>query len=84
MLFYISLLLIKVEEVCTQYSGVDNEGRNVIGLSKYNTKSKGMEIDDILKWYISSEFALQEAATFPLAYTMVNNHFYLFSILLSM
>lgn len=78
MLFNICLLLIKIEEVCTQYSGVDNEGRNVIGLSTFNTKTKQFEIDDILKWYVSSEFTLQEAAKFPLAYTMVNIEFFLF------
>uniref|UniRef100_A0A2S2QQD5 Fatty acid synthase n=1 Tax=Sipha flava TaxID=143950 RepID=A0A2S2QQD5_9HEMI len=61
---------IMAEEVCTQYSGVDNEGRNVIGLSKFNIKTKLFEIDDILKWYVNSEFTLQEAAKFPLAYSM--------------
>lgn len=67
------VLLIQEDEgeVCTQYSGVDNEGKNVMGILKYKTKNKQFEIDNILKWYVSSEWTLQEAATFPLFYSMV-------------
>lgn len=79
MLFTICSLLMKVEEVCTQYSGVDNKGRNIIGLSTFNSEKKRFRIDDILKWYVSSEFTLQEAARFPLAYSMVKINFYQFS-----
>lgn len=42
-----------------------------MGILKYKTKTKEFEIDNILKWYIKSEWTLQEAAKFPLAYSMV-------------
>lgn len=42
-----------------------------MGILKYKSKNKQFEIDNILKWYVSSEWTLQEAATFPLTYSMV-------------
>jgi len=67
------LLLIKEKEICTQYSGVDNEGKYVMGLLKYTTKNKRFEIDNILKWYADPEWTLKDAAELPLAYSMVKN-----------
>ncbi|VVC35574.1 Hypothetical protein CINCED_3A020887 [Cinara cedri] len=61
---------IKEEEVCTQYSGIDNEGKNVMGIMKYKTKNKRFDIDNIFKWYVNSEWTLQDAAKLPLAYSM--------------
>lgn len=61
----------KEKEVCTQYSGVDKEGKNVMGILKYKTKTKRFEIDNIFKWYVNSEWTLKDAAKLPLAYSMV-------------
>ncbi|XP_026815045.1 fatty acid synthase-like isoform X2 [Rhopalosiphum maidis] len=58
------------DEVCSQYSGIDHEGKNVMGILKYKTKSKRYEIDDILKWHVDSEFTLEESVKYPLAYSM--------------
>jgi len=68
------ILLIKEDEVCTQYSGIDHEGKNIMGILKYKTKSKRYEIDDILKWYVDSELTLEESVKYPLAYSMVINN----------
>lgn len=59
------------EKVCTQYSGVDNKGKNVMGILKYETKTKRFEIDNIFKWYVNTECTLQDAAKLPLTYSMV-------------
>jgi len=67
------LLLIKRKETCTQYSGVDNEGKYVMGLLKYTTNNKRFEIDNILKWYTDTKWTLKDAAELPLAYLMVKN-----------
>lgn len=64
-------MLIKEEEICTQYSGVDNEGKNVMGVLKFITKNKKLEVDNILNWRANSEWSLQEAAKLPFAYSMV-------------
>jgi len=66
------VLLIKEDEVCTQYSGIDNEGKSVMGILKYKSKNKRYEIDNILKWYVNSEMTLEESVKCPLAYSMVN------------
>lgn len=66
----------KKEEVCTQYSGIDNERKHVMGILKCNTKNKRLGVDDVFKWYISPEWTLQEAAKLPLAYTMVKIYFF--------
>jgi len=65
-------LLNKEEEFCTQYSGVDNEGKFVMGVLKCNHKNKQIEIDSIFKWDVNSEWTLQEAAKLPLSYSMVH------------
>lgn len=58
------------DEVCTQYSGIDNEGKNVMGILKYKTKNKRYEIDNILKWNVNPEMTLEESVKCPLAYSM--------------
>lgn len=75
--YRLNCFLIKEEETCTQYSGVNNEGKNVMGILKYKPKNKRFEIDNILKWYVNSEWNLQEAHRLPLAYSMVNIHLYI-------
>lgn len=64
------LLLIKDQELSTQYSGIE-KNKNVMGILKYLTKNKRFEIDNILKWRVDSEWTLQEAAKIPLAYLTV-------------
>lgn len=63
-------MLIKEKENISQYSGINNEGKNIIGILKY--KNKRFEIDDILNWFVDSEWTLEDAAKLPLAYSMVN------------
>ncbi|CAI6344354.1 unnamed protein product [Macrosiphum euphorbiae] len=58
------------DEVCTQYSGIDNEGKSIMGILKYKCKNKRYEIDNILKWYVDSEMTLEESVMCPLAYSM--------------
>lgn len=65
------MFLTKEMEKCNQYSGIDDKGKNVMGILKFNKKTKKFEIDNILKWYMKSEWTLQEAAKIPLAYSMV-------------
>jgi len=65
------VLLIKEDEVCSQYSGIDNEGKSVMGILKYKSKNKRYEIDNILKWYVNSGMTLEESVKCPLAYSMV-------------
>lgn len=77
---YILLLLNKEEEFCTQYSGVDNEGKIVMGILKCNYKNKQLEIEDILKWNVNSEWTLQEAARLPLSYSMVHVCLYVYFV----
>lgn len=72
MIAFLIIVLIKGEEICTQYSGVNNEGKNVMGILKYKPKNKRFEVDNVLKWYVNSEWTLQEAHKIPLAYSMVN------------
>lgn len=69
---------IKEDDICTQYSGVDKEGKNVMGILKYKSKNKRFEIDNILKWYLNSEWTLKEAAELPLVYIMVKKYLCLF------
>lgn len=63
-------MLIKEKENISQYSGINNEGKNIIGILKY--KNNRFEIDDILNWFVDSEWTLEDAAKLPLAYSMVN------------
>lgn len=73
-------MLIKEEEICTQYSGINNQGKNIMGILKY--KNKCFDVDDILKWYANSEWSLQEAAKIPLAYSMVKVNFIILILIL--
>lgn len=75
-MYYIILCSYKIkeQETCTQYSGVENNGKNVMGILKFKPKNKRFEIDNILKWNINSEWTFQEAAKLPLAYSMVNTY----------
>lgn len=66
--------------MCTQYSGIDNEGKNVMGILKYKSKNKRFEIDNTLKWYMNSEWTLKQAAELPLTYILVKIYYYLFLI----
>ncbi|XP_050431818.1 fatty acid synthase-like [Adelges cooleyi] len=58
------------EEECTQYSGIDKDGKNVMGILKYSSKSKHFEIDDVLKWYVRPEWSMEEAVKLPTIYSM--------------
>lgn len=80
-MYYIILCSYKIKEheTCTQYSGVENNGKNVMGILKFKPKNKRFEIDNILKWNINSEWTFQEAAKLPLAYSMVNTYIFLLS-----
>jgi len=50
-----------------------------MGLLKYTTENKRIEIDDTLKWYTNPEWTLKDVAELPLAYSMVKIRFrYLF------
>lgn len=56
-----------------EYSGIDAKGRQIMGLSSNGTLSNFITIDSIFTWEVPKNWSLKDAATVPLAYTVVYN-----------
>ena len=60
-----------------EYSGTDEKGTQIMGISTSGTLSNFIRTDSIYTWSVPKTWTLKDAATVPLAYTVVYNAFYL-------
>lgn len=60
-----------------EYAGIGSKGTPIMGLSSSSTLSNVIRSDSIYTWTIPKNWSLKDAATVPLAYTVVYNALYL-------
>jgi fatty acid synthase len=61
------------EHLGLEYSGVNKDGITVMGLVQKGAVATSVEAHPYLTWNIPSGLTFEEAATIPLAYTLVSN-----------
>jgi len=56
------------------YSGITADGKKVMGIAPFEKMVSSNQIspDPYLKWIIPSDQTLEDAATIPMSYSMVN------------
>jgi len=56
-----------------EYSGIAADGKKVMGIAPFgNNTSNKISPDPHLTWIIPSDQTLEDAATIPMSYSMVN------------
>ncbi|XP_030762053.1 fatty acid synthase-like [Sitophilus oryzae] len=54
------------------YSGVNSENKNIMGLAAFDKDNSKLIMDPILKWEIPSYYSLEDGATIPYAYAVAS------------
>lgn len=55
-----------------EYSGTIENGKAVMGIASFEKVPFEIKYDSQLTWTVPAEWSLEDAATVPLAYTLVN------------
>lgn len=58
-------------DAIVDYSGVTSSGANIMGIVSYENSK--IDFDKFLMWKVPFEWALDEAVTVPLVYSMVSS-----------
>uniref|UniRef100_A0A336MXS7 CSON007968 protein n=1 Tax=Culicoides sonorensis TaxID=179676 RepID=A0A336MXS7_CULSO len=75
----LSLMYSRLEQDCIigfEFSGIDQNGKRVMGINKYGSLGTHAVVEDYFTWELPPHWTLEEAATVPCVYTTVYGAFF--------
>uniref|UniRef100_A0A336MX78 CSON007834 protein n=2 Tax=Culicoides sonorensis TaxID=179676 RepID=A0A336MX78_CULSO len=75
----LSLMYSRLEQDCIigfEFSGIDQNGKRVMGINKYGSLGTHAVLEDYFTWELPPHWTLEEAATVPCVYTTVYGAFF--------
>lgn len=63
------------------YSGIDSDGKRIMGLARIDEGSSEIKLDPIFQWELPEKWSLIEGATVPHAFLSVSETFYTITVI---